>query len=146
MIQLKPIELIAFNGEDYYDAPGQKQYLYQNKPSSDNTGFVINLDGVGYINSKSCYSFYNCPQEVIELVKNVFVDSPDIIEGDPWYQGDHMIFVQNQIPAMAVTTEQFQYIMTEIAHTEKDKPDLVDPVKLAQVAVDLRDIALSFSI
>ena len=36
--------------------------------------------------------------------------------------------------------EQFHHIITEIAHTEKDKPDLIDPVKFAEMATGILSI------
>ena len=35
--------------------------------------------------------------------------------GEKWYQGDHSIFIQNQRPAMAITTERSREISVQIA-------------------------------
>ena len=41
------IELVAFNGEDYYAAPGERLYLQQNEDLSA-IDLLINIDGAGY--------------------------------------------------------------------------------------------------
>jgi aminopeptidase YwaD len=65
-----------------------------------------------------------------------------MIEGEPWYQSDHSIFIQNQVPAMAITSDRFMELSTDITHTAKDHPDLVDLTKLAKIALALRDLLL----
>jgi aminopeptidase YwaD len=51
-----------------------------------------------------------------------------------------MVFVQNQVPAVAITSHVLFDLMREITHTEKDVPQLVDPAKLAVAALALRDL------
>jgi aminopeptidase YwaD len=53
---------------------------------------------------------------------------------DPWFMGDHMIFVQKGVPAAALTTTEFVDVWKRIAHTQKDTIDLVDPALLAGAA------------
>jgi aminopeptidase YwaD len=64
---------------------------------------------------------------------------PSIREGAIWYQSDHMVFAMNQVPAIALTTAAFMQMETEIAHTEKDVPELVDPALLIDIAGYLND-------
>lgn len=128
------IEIVPFNGEDYYSSPGQIQYLAQNKDTLSEILLAINLDGVGYKKGKTAFSTYECPQEFDEIITNVFSKEDELIEGEPWYQGDHSIFIQNQIPAMAITTEHFIEISTYISHTPKDNPEIVDCEKLVKIA------------
>jgi hypothetical protein len=61
-------------------------------------------------------------------------------EGEQWFQGDHMIFVPNKVPAMAITSNNLFEILTEIAHTPKDIPEIVDISKLTDVAEALQDL------
>jgi len=42
-----------------------------------------------------------------------------IIEGESWYQGDHMIFVLNQLPALAFTSEKAMENLATITHTPR---------------------------
>ena len=66
-----------------------------------------------------------------------------LAEGEPWYQGDHMVFAMQGVPALAVTSEGFMEIETKFAHTPKDHPDLVDCEQLVQVATALYDLMLT---
>ncbi len=43
-----PIELVIFNGEDYYGAPGQVKYIEQNAGRFGDIALNINIDGAGY--------------------------------------------------------------------------------------------------
>ena len=61
------------------------------------------------------------------------------MEGEQWYQGDHMIFVQKGIPAIAFTAERMAHLMAAITHTPKDRPEIVDVKKLVEVACVLKD-------
>jgi hypothetical protein len=49
-----------------------------------------------------------------------------------------MIFVQAGKPAMAITSDQFEWLSAYITHTEKDVPEIVDGERLANVALGLR--------
>ena len=48
----------------------------------------------------------------------------------------------NQRPALAITSELLTELVTEITHTPKDRPEIVDPTKLVHVAFALRDLLL----
>jgi hypothetical protein len=51
-----------------------------------------------------------------------------------------MVFVMNGVPAIALTSENFMQILTELAHTPADNPSLVDCEKLVEIAKSLRDL------
>jgi aminopeptidase YwaD len=61
-----------------------------------------------------------------------------LVEGGQWYQSDHTIFVQNGRPAVAITSAEFMRLSAEVTHTPKDKPEIVDPEKLVQIAHAIR--------
>lgn len=134
------IELVAVNGEDYYSNPGEQLYLRANAGRFDEIVLGINVDDVGYYRGKVAYSLYDCPSDIAGWVHQVFSDHPDLVEGEPWYQGDHGLFIMNQVPALAITSEKLTELMAEITHTPKDRPEIVDTGKLAMVAVALRDL------
>ncbi len=56
------IELVALNGEDYYAVPGQMLYLAQNQDRFHEILLNINIDGAGFIEGDSAFSFYDLPQ------------------------------------------------------------------------------------
>ncbi len=53
-----------------------------------------------------------------------------------------MIFAMSGVPAVAITTEKFSELEHDIAHTAKDIPELVDPLKLVTTAQALYDLVL----
>jgi aminopeptidase YwaD len=135
-----PVEIVAFNGEDYYASSGEKLYLDTNKATMDRIALNINIDDVGYRDGATAYSLYECPPGLAGLVRSCLDRHCGFTEGPAWQQGDHMIFVQSGRPAMAFTSERFMEVMGQYTHTAKDQPELVDPGKLADLAVALREL------
>ena len=135
-----PTEILIFNGEDYYAAPGEILYLRSHQEHLNEILVNINLDGLGYLQGRTAYSFYECSEALAAQVRQAFAAYPGLLEGEPWYQGDHMVFVGNGVPAIAITTEMFADICAHITHTASDLPELVDPAKLAETAFALRDL------
>jgi aminopeptidase YwaD len=134
------VELVAFNGEDYYSSPGQQQYLDRYAAGFDQIALAINIDGAGYRRGKIAYSSYGCPEPLSALVDDLFATTGDIVPGPPWYQGDHSLFVQQQVAALAFTSTAVGELMAEIVHTPRDTPDVVDPAQLVTLASYLRDL------
>ncbi len=128
------VELVAINGEDYYAASGEAHYLKENKDRWNEILLNINFDGIGYFEGDSAFSLYDCNEKLSELIRSIITGYPGIIEGDQWFQGDHMVFVQNKIPAMAVTSQRFLQLFTTVTHTSRDKVELVDCSRLASTA------------
>jgi aminopeptidase YwaD len=128
------VEIAALNGEDYYSSPGEQLYLAQDAGSLAGVELAINLDGAGYHHGDSAFSVYECPPPLAERVRHVFSPFPSLVEGEPWYQGDHMLFVMNGRPAVAITSAQAGEMLREVTHTARDRPDLVDAGILAGLA------------
>jgi len=138
------IEIAAFNGEDYYGASGEMDYLNRYEQDLAKTVLAINVDDVGYKQGKDAYSFYECRNEIKQRAQDIFGNYSGITEGEPWYQGDHMIFIQNGRPAIAFTSEKVAELMATVTHTPKDTPDIVDCGKLIKVARALSDFIQAF--
>ena len=136
------IEIVALNGEDNYSNPGEQQYLALNAGRFDEIILGINVDGVGYYKGKAAYSLYDCPADIAWVVHQVLARYEDMSEGERWYQGDHGLFLMNQRPTLALTSEQVTELMAEIVHTSKDSPEIIDTTKLVTVAVALRELLL----
>jgi aminopeptidase YwaD len=137
-----PIELVIFNGEDYYGAPGQVKYIEQNKGRFGDIFLNINIDGAGYKEGLSCFSPFNLPENILDALHEVLWDTPEIVEGLPWYQGDHSLFLQNGCPAIAVSSQWFIENMEcqEITHTPKDNLDVVDYERVAECTVGIMEL------
>ena len=134
------IELVALNGEDYYSNPGEQLFMQQNAGKFQNIILGINSDGMGYREGTTAYSLYNCPDDRSTTIGNILEGFETISEGQQWYQGDHSIFVQNDVPALAFTTTELDTILSSIAHTKKDRPDIVKPKLISDTALAVHRI------
>ncbi|MCG8568589.1 MAG: M28 family metallopeptidase, partial [Spirochaetes bacterium] len=140
-----PLDLIAFNGEDYYAVPGQMAYIQKNQNQFSNILFDINIDGAGYKEGHSAYSFYDLPVELEKKAKSIFAKYPGILPGAQWPQGDHSIFLQYGTPAIALTSQWFTDNMGKqtITHTPQDNSAIVDCKKIAELAQGVADFILN---
>ncbi len=137
-----PVEIVALNGEDYYAASGEVQWVWANAGRFEEIVLGVNLGGAGYREGRSAYSLYECPPGLDALIRQVFAAHPELVEGEQWYQSDHSIFVQNGRPALAFTSALMGPLWTEISHTPRDRPELIDPAKLVALACALHDLLL----
>lgn len=135
------IEIVAFNGEDYYAVPGQMNYLTANQGKFNDMLLNINIDGAGYKEGLSAFSLFDLPEALRKFANEIFANYPGITEGAQWPQGDHSIFLQNGVPAVAVSSKWFidNIELQEITHTPKDKPEIVDCHKLVEISCALND-------
>lgn len=136
------IELAAFNGEDYYAVPGQMNYIAANSGNFKNILLNINIDGAGYTKGPSAFSLFDLPSGIDKAVQDVIKKFSGIEEGAPWPQGDHSIFLQSGIPAIAVSSKWFidNIADQDITHTPKDNPSIVDCNKLVEIALALNSL------
>jgi aminopeptidase YwaD len=128
------VEIAAFNGEDHYSAAGQMDYLRRYGSELAHAGLVVNVDDVGYVEGRTAYSFVECPEALRRKAIQAFAGFEDLTKGEPWYSGDHMIFVQKGVPAIAFTAEQMAELMRTVTHTKRDTPELIDCRKLVELA------------
>jgi aminopeptidase YwaD len=137
--QKYPIELVVFNGEDYYGAPGQVKYMEQNSGKFGDILLNINIDGAGYNEGFSCFSAFNLPENIDIAFREMLDNTPEIVEGLPWYQGDHSLFLQNNCSAIAVSSQWFIENMEcqEITHTPKDNLSIVNIERVAECAIGI---------
>lgn len=133
------VELAALNGEDYYSVPGQMEYLAHNEGRFDEMLLNINIDGAGYKKGPSAFSFYQLPEDIEASARNILEQFEGIVEGPAWVQGDHSIFLQYGVPALAVSSLWFtENIDTQdITHTPEDVPDIVDCSRVVEIALAL---------
>ncbi len=138
----KQIELVALNGEDYYAVPGQMLYIKRNQDKFHEILLNINIDGAGYKEGESAFSFYGLPKEIETAVRDELGKFKDITEGVQWVQGDHSIFIQNGCAAIAVSSRWFTENIDSqaITHTPKDNIEIVDSKKLLTIAQSLNNI------
>jgi aminopeptidase YwaD len=134
------IELWAVNGEDHYSAGGEMDYLRRYGQKIGDTVLAINVDGAGYRTGKTAFSGYNLPCAVDAAAKAAFKKFEGMSEGEQWYQGDHMLFVQAGRPSLAITSEKAMELLSSVTHTATDTPDIVDCNKLVEAAQALNNL------
>ncbi len=134
------IELVAFNGEEHYRAPGQVAYLEQHPQDLSGIKLAINTDGPGRQGERTAYSLYNWPDKGQDTIGNT-VPWYEGAQGEAWHQGDHVLFVQRGVPALAVTSQDLKRMLT-LVHTPDDTVDVVSPERLVEAAECLRSIVL----
>jgi len=138
------IEIAAFNGEDHYSAGGQMDYLRRYGGEFPAILLAVNVDDVGFKCGRTSYSYYECARQLEQKAENVFRRFEGLVRGVPWFNGDHMIFVQNRVPALAFTSEYMAELMRTVTHTSSDTPDIIDCHKLVELAESLNALIRSF--
>lgn len=128
------IEIVPFNGEDDYAAPGEVAYIAANDGGFEGVLAAVNIDAAAWVGHRSAVSSYGCPDDLAALVGEALASHSGLVEGPAWPQSDHMIFAMRKVPALAVTSQDVSTITTEIAHTGKDLPELVDPAAVVEIA------------
>jgi len=134
------VEILAINGEDNYSAGGEMEYLRRHQGSFNQIRLDINIDGVGFKEMPTGISYYECPEDVKKHAEMLLADHPGIEEMQPWPQGDHMVFLSQGVPAIALTTAGFSEVWSDIAHTEKDTLEIVDFGKLVDAAMYIHEL------
>lgn len=134
------IEIVAFNGEDYYSVPGQMLYMNKNSGKLEDIELVINIDGAGHKDSKSAVSFYNLVDDEVNKIMCTIDNFKTVVRGDPWYEGDHSMFLQNGVPCIAVTSSNVREVVMNISHTPMDTIYNVDTLLLSELVSSLKHI------
>ena len=111
------VEIAILNGEDYYAVPGQMLYMRSQGDRWKEMRLAVNVDGVGYRGGKTAYSFYECPEALRGECERVLARYSTFTPGPPWVQGDHSMFIQQGVPAMALTSDNAEYLTSEVIHT-----------------------------
>ncbi len=132
----KQIEIVALNGEDYYAASGQMNYIKENRGNFNNILLNINIDGAGYKEGKTTFSFFDLSEEFLQKAIKTINGFSNITEGIKWPQGDHSIFLQYGRPAIAISSQWFteNSESQDITHTSKDNLEIVDFAKVIEIA------------
>ncbi len=139
------VELLAVNGEDHYAAAGELLYIRENEGKFQQVELMINIDAAGYIEGQSAFSFYGLSAENEGKTRQVFLEYPGLVEGEQWYQSDHSVFIQQGVPAIAFTSQQFMYLTSEVTHTLRDQAEIVELEKLVEIAHAIRKLITELS-
>lgn len=124
------IELVLFNGEDYYSNPGEMLYLGSRLSDPGEYVCAYNIDGVGIEGDNITYSFYECPEKLIDDISSLAEETGGFERIEPWPQGDHTLFSFSGIPAIAITSRKIFELADRVLHTENDTLKWIDTGKL----------------
>jgi len=141
----RDIEVVPFNGEEYYEASGELRYLKRLEDRKETVALLINFDSPCYAGSKNAVSFYNFSNEDKESAIHLLTRYPDIVAGPEWYAGDHCAFIFSGTPCIAVTASDLFGGALEYTHTEKDTLDIVNLELIEPTAKYVNDFINSFT-
>ena len=129
------LEVVAFNGEDHYAAPGEIAYVNGCGSEFGRINLLINIDGIGLKDSPTTLAFFNLPDERTAKIHAAMSAWGGLEESPPWPEGDHSIFAMHGVPCMAVTSAGIHALLDGVIHTSGDTAELVDAERIAS-AVD----------
>ncbi len=136
MIEGLRIELVAMNGEDHYASPGEVLYLADNRDLLGDVALGINIDGIGVGEGVDEFSLYSCPDLFADAARSS-LEAEGLVEGRSWMEGDHTLFVQSSVPALALTSSD-RAAVAEASHSIRDVASVVDTGRLVAGARGLR--------
>ncbi len=142
-VQDLDLEFVAFNGEDYYAAPGQVAYLQAAGESLYGIDLVINIDGAGLAGAANTIALFDPPAALAGQIRQAMALHPHIVEIEPWPQGDHTMFWQRGVTAVAFTTAGAWDLVGSIIHTEHDTVEGVSAAGLREIVAIVGDIIAS---
>lgn len=134
------VEVVPLNGEDDYATPGEKLYVDANRGRWADIVLGVNIDAAGAIGAAAAISLYGVDASLAALVRSAAARHPGIVEGEPWFESDHGLFLLNDVPALAITSTTFRELCATVTHTERDRRALADPAAIAGIARFLADL------
>lgn len=136
------VEVVGFNGEDHYAAPGEIAYLKSCGGEFGRIALLVNVDGVGLKGQPSTIAFFNCEEDWMAGVRAALPEWPQVEESPPWPEGDHSIFAMQGVPCVALTSGGIHALIDDVIHTSNDTLALVDPARIG-LTVDFLHSILS---
>jgi aminopeptidase YwaD len=133
----RDIELVFFNGEDHYAAPGEQAWLAERDLGT--VGSCLNLDGVGAVGRATSVSALAATPDFEQSLAGLVAVRPQFELGPPWFESDHAIFAQAGIPSAAITSSGAHELVKAIAHGPSDTLEQVDASILSDIVQFLSD-------
>ena len=132
------IDIVPFNGEEYYEASGEVAYLEHIRSGQDSVSLVINIDSPCHVGSKIAVSLYNFDDPAKKVVDHLMQTQNEVGYGPEWYAGDHAAFTFRGIPCMVLSSSDLFEGGLDNTHTMRDTLDTVD---LSQIELAANFIA-----
>ncbi len=138
---LGPVELVFFNGEDHYAAPGEQAWLARR--GLEEAELAVNIDGAGLLGYPAAVSVLGGDGDLEADVSRAMDRPADLVHAEPWFESDHAMFAMRGIPAIAVTSGAPFGVLKRLSHAPDDNPARLDPSVLADVARFVRSLVSS---
>ncbi len=120
------IDIVPFNGEEYYEASGELAYLDYLRNNGDTVKMVINIDSPCHIGSEIAVSTYNLEKPIQIQVESIVEEVDRVCLGNEWYSGDHAAFAFQMIPCIAISSSDLFEGALDCTHSVKDVASTVD--------------------
>ena len=137
------IDIVPFNGEEYYEASGEVEYLKYISSRQDKVSLVINIDSPCHAGPKIAVSLYNFDDSAREVVGRLMQTQNEVVYGPEWYAGDHAAFAFREIPCMVLTSSDLFEGGLDNTHTMRDTLDTVD-LSQVELAANFINQAVAF--
>lgn len=137
------IDIVPFNGEEYYEVKGQLEYLDYIKDDFDAIKLVINIDSPCHKDSNIAVSTYNMVEKLSAKLNAEMKKDRNVVMGEQWYAGDHSIFAFKGIPCIAVTSSDLFETVIQFMHTQRDTIDQISYDMINQTADFLTELIKS---
>jgi hypothetical protein len=135
LLEVPGLEVVLFNGEDHYAAPGEQAWLAV-RPL-DEIRLAANVDGVGTPREVTEVSALAFPERLAAALAAVLEGHPDMAPGEPWFESDHAVFAMRGIPSLALTSGGPRLLLHQRSHSPAGGLQSVDAEVLASVAAFL---------
>ena len=137
LLDVPGVEVVLFNGEDHYAAPGEQAWLGVRDASS--FALAINVDGVGLPGAPTTVAALSWPEQAKPLLDGLLRGRAGFVPTAPWYESDHALFAMAGVPSIALTSGGPRERLAQLSHSPAGGTDSVDPSILADVAAFLLD-------
>ena len=138
------VDIVPFNGEEYYGACGELAYLRHLQDSAETVKLLINIDSPCHIGADIAVSFYNFNEQNKAAAMKLFEKHSGISEGQPWYAGDHCPFVFAGTPCVAVSSGDLFDGGLADTHTPADTQNCVDTELIVPTAANIAALIRTF--
>lgn len=137
------IDIVPFNGEEYYEVKGQLEYLDYIKEDFDAIKLVINIDSPCHKDSKTAVSTYSMGEKLSAKLNAEMKKNNNVVMGEQWYAGDHSVFAFKGVPCIAVTSSNLLETVIQFLHTQRDTIDQISCDMINQTADFLTELIKS---
>lgn len=128
------IDIVPFNSEEYYDPQGELIYLEELDTYKKEVSLMINIDTVAHVGSKVAVATFNFSEEEQKNLEKLMNSCDNIVEGQPWYAGDHAVFAFGGTKCILISSSDLFEGCLSYTHFPKDTIDLVDEVLIKDAA------------